>query len=178
MKRIFWSFLLGGFLGTGVGFVVGIFIYPFVFLADIVAQEQLPDAASHKLVASGRFIHSNPSDPLHYGKGDVTVYEDLVRLGENFEVGPGPKFHVYLVPSDEVGPSTDVAKTMYVDLGQLRAFKGSQNFPVPRGTNVAAYKHVVIWCEHFGVLISPAKLTPKNLHSRNDAILTFHREIF
>jgi len=26
-----------------------------------------------------------------------------------------------------------VAKTMYVDLGRLKAFKGSQNYPVPPG---------------------------------------------
>jgi len=158
MKRIFWSFLLGGFLGTGVGFVVGIFVYPYVFLADIVASERVPDAASRTPVATGSFIHANPSDPLHYGKGDVKVYDDLLHLGENFEVGPGPKFHVYLVPADDVTPSTDVANTMYVDLGRLRAFKGSQNFQIPPGIDLSAYKFVVIWCEHFGVLISPAKL--------------------
>jgi hypothetical protein len=75
-------------------------------------------------------------------------------------VGPGPKFHVYLVPLDEVTPSTDVAQSMYVDLGRLRAFKGSQNFPIPAGLELSNYRHVVIWCEHFGVLISPAKLEP------------------
>lgn len=160
MRRIIFSFLVGGILGVGAGFLLGIFVYPYVFLADIVAREQAPDAASLQRVAQGTFIHANPSDPIHYGKGTVTVYEDLVRLGEDFEVGPGPKFHVYLVPLDEVTPSTDVAQSMYVDLGRLRAFKGSQNFPIPAGLDLSAYKHVVIWCEHFNVLISPAKLTP------------------
>lgn len=162
MKRIFLAFLIGGVLGVGAGFVLGIFLYPYVFLADIVAREQAPDTKTRTLVAKGSFIHANPSDPIHHGRGDVTVYQDLVRLGENFEVGPGPKFHVYLVPLDEVTPSTDVARSMYVDLGRLRAFKGSQNFPIPAGLDLAAYKYVVIWCEHFGVLISPAKLEPPN----------------
>jgi len=162
MKRVIWSFLVGGFLGTGVGFIVGIFVYPYVFLADIVAHEERPDATSRPLVASGSFIHANPSDPIHYGKGDVMVYDDIVHLAENFEVGPGPKFHVYLVPLDEVTPSSDIEKTMYVDLGRLRAFKGSQNFRIPRGLDLSAYKHVVIWCEHFSVLISPAKLMSKS----------------
>ena len=51
-----------------------------------------------------------------------------------------------------------VAKTMFVDLGRLKAFKGSQNYPVPAGVNLAGYGSVVIWCEQFGVLISPAAL--------------------
>lgn len=162
MKRLFLAFLIGGVLGVGTGFVLGIFVYPYVFLADIVAREKAPDTASRELVARGGFIHANPSDPIHYGKGEVTVYEDLVRIGEDFEVGPGPKFHVYLVPLDEVVPSAEVSQSMYVDLGRLRAFKGSQNFQIPAGLDLAAYKHVVIWCEQFNVLISPAKLTPAN----------------
>lgn len=97
-------------------------------------------------------------DPIHYGKGKVTVYDDVVHRGPNFEVGPGPKFHVYLVPNDTVTPSTEVTKAMYVDLGRLRAFKGSQNYKVPKGLALDKFKHVVIWCEQFGVLISPAKL--------------------
>jgi len=45
-----------------------------------------------------------------------------------------------------------------VDLGLLRAFKGGQNYKVPAGIDLSKYKSVVIWCEIFGVLISPAKL--------------------
>jgi len=80
-------------------------------------------------------------------------------LGD-FEVGPGPKYHVYLVPEAEVLASTNVAKTMFIDLGRLRAFKGSQNYDVPAGVDATKYGSVVVWCEQFGVLISPAKLTP------------------
>jgi hypothetical protein len=151
-------FLIGGLLGAAGGFAAGIFVYPFIFLADIVATEQVESPEVRKLVAKGTFIHANPSDPIHYGSGNVTVYEGLVHLESDFEVGPGPKFHVYIVPEKNVTPATDVAKLMYVDLGRLKAFKGSQNFPVPEGVNLANYGSVVIWCEHFGVLISPAEL--------------------
>ncbi|MNC93425.1 Electron transfer DM13 [compost metagenome] len=88
------------------------------------------------------------------------MYENLVHLEADFEVGPGPKFHVYLVPEKNVIPSTNVARTMYIDLGRLKAFKGSQNYPVPGGVDLAQYGSVVIWCEQFGVLISPAALKP------------------
>lgn len=151
-------FVIGGVLGLAGGFALGIFVYPYVFLADIVATETV-DRDAKTIVATGTFIHANPSDPVHYGSGKVTVFKDAVFLDEDFKVGPGPKFHVYLVPDAEVTTKTEVAKTMYVDLGRLRAFQGSQNYPIPGGVDPARYKNVVIWCEHFGVLISPAKLT-------------------
>lgn len=152
-------FVIGGILGTVAGFALGIFVYPYIFLADIVATEKVESPDLRKVVASGTFIHANPSDPIHYGKGRVTVYEDLLHLESDFEVGPGPKFHVYLVPERDITPSTNVAKSMYVDLGRLRAFKGSQNYPIPAGVDLARYETVVIWCEQFGVLVSPARLT-------------------
>jgi len=118
------------------------------------------DPVGRQVVARGTFIHANPSDPIHYGMGRGTVYRDLVHLESDFEVGPGPKFHVYLVPEKNVTPDTDAARTMYVDLGRLKAFKGSQNYPIPEGMDLSNYESVVIWCEQFGVLISPAPLDP------------------
>jgi hypothetical protein len=158
------SFVIGALLGLAGGVALGIFVYPYAFLADIVATEKVAPppsgAPERKVLARGTFVHANPSDPIHYGKGRVTVYEGLLHLEPDFEVGPGPKYHVYLVPEAEVLPSTNVAKTMFVDLGRVRAFKGSQNYEVPAGVDVTKYASVVIWCEQFGVLISPAKLTP------------------
>jgi len=158
MKKSIIIFVVGGLLGTAAGFALGIFIYPYIFLADIVATEKVDDKPARKIVATGMFIHANPGDPIHYGKGKVTAYQDLVHLESDFEVGPGPKFHVYLVPEKTVVPSTNVARTLFVDLGRLRAFKGSQNYPVPEGVDLAKFGSVVIWCEQFGVLISPAAL--------------------
>lgn len=158
MKKSIIIFLVGAVLGTAGGLALGIFIYPYIFLADIVASESVSDKASRKTVAGGEFIHANPKDPIHYGKGSVTVYQGLVHLGGNFEVGPGPKYHVYLVPEKNVVPSTAVEKTMFIDLGRLKAFRGSQNYSVPEGVDLSKYGSVVIWCEQFGVLISPATL--------------------
>lgn len=160
MAKAILVFVIGVLLGGAGGFALGIFVYPFIFLSDIVGTERVENPSARKVVAKGMFIHANPADPIHYGKGRATVYEGLVHLESDFEVGPGPKFHVYLVPEKNVMSSTNVAKTMYVDLGRLKAFKGSQNFPVPRGVDLSKYGSVVIWCEHFGVLISPAELIP------------------
>ncbi len=158
MARAAAIFALGAVLGGAGGFAMGIFVYPYVFLADIVGADKVENRSARKTVARGTFIHANPSDPIHYGKGAVTVYADLLHLEADFEVGPGPKFHVYLVPDTVVTPKTEVAKSMYVDLGRLKAFKGSQNYNVPPGVDLAKVGSVVIWCEHFGVLISPATL--------------------
>lgn len=160
MKKAILVFAIGAVLGLAGGFALGIFVYPYIFLADIVASEKVEEPAKRRLLARGTFIHANPSDPIHYGKGRVTIYEGLAHLEPDFEVGPGPKFHVYLVPEKNVLPSTNVARTMFVDLGRLKAFKGSQNYPVPAGVDISRFGAVVIWCEQFGVLISPAMLSP------------------
>ncbi|MCZ6863887.1 MAG: DM13 domain-containing protein [Alphaproteobacteria bacterium] len=156
MRRLFIGFFLGGVLGSAAGFVLGILVFPYIFPAPPAMDA--PVAASERVIARGIFIHADPDDPIHYGKGKVTVHAKILRLEQDFEVGPGPKFHVYLVPKATIRKSADVKQTMYVDLGRLRAFKGAQNFPIPAGIDLTKYASVVIWCEAFGVLISPADL--------------------
>jgi hypothetical protein len=59
-----------------------------------------------------------------------------------------------------------LAGEMFVDLGRLRAFKGSQRYTIPGGLDLARYRSVIIWCEQFSVLISPADLQPKAAAAR------------
>ena len=149
MLRILVILIIGGVIGAGIGFAGGIFVYPYIFLADVVANETL-DASNRQAVADGTFIHANPSDPVHYGKGPVTVFRDLVRIENGFrpwsdsiarrrtsriramsrmpnsrtsrisrhgfEVGPGPKYHVYLVKKKDVKNSSDVKDAEFKDL--------------------------------------------------------------
>jgi hypothetical protein len=160
--RSFWKsvsiFLVGGVLGTGFGVAVGIFIFPYLFPPP-PAAERLTEADRSRLVATGTFIHANPSDPVHWGQGKVSVYERMVFLEPDFKVGPGPKYHVYLVPKAQVRSEADVKAATPVNLGRLRSFEGSQRFSVPESVNLDDYKSVVIWCEQFSVLISPADLS-------------------
>lgn len=151
-------FLIGGIFGTAFGVAAGFFLFPYVFPPPPAADELRADIGER--LAAGRFIHANPSDPIHYGSGEVSVFADNVHLHADFEVGPGPKYHVYLVPRATVRSSGDLSGEMFVDLGRLRAFKGSQNYAIPAGVDVARYRSVVIWCEQFSVLISPADLAP------------------
>ena len=158
MWRWLAGFLFGGVLGTTFGVALGFFLFPFVFPPP-EAMDRLTREEASKLVAKGTFIHANPSDPVHYGKGGVSVYQNVVFLHEDFEVGPGPAFHVYLVPNANIRDAGQVTGTMFIDLGGLRAFKGSQKYPIPAGVDLAKFPSVVIWCQQFSVLISPADLT-------------------
>ena len=151
-------FLIGGVLGAAFGVALGFFVYPFVFPPP-AAMDQLSETDKAKLVATGTFIHANPSDPVHWGKGKVSVYERTVFLDPDFEVGPGPAFHVYLVPKAGIRKNSDLGDAMFIDLGGLRAFKGSQRYGIPAGVELKNYQSVIIWCQQFSVLISPADLT-------------------
>ena len=42
---------------------------------------------------------------------------------------PGPNYHVYLVPNAKVRDEAHVKGSMFIDLGRLRAFKGSRRSP-------------------------------------------------
>jgi hypothetical protein len=158
MPRWLIAFLVGGVLGTGFGFMGGLFFFPFIFPPPPAAEKLTQAETVVPVVARGTFIHADPSDRIHWGRGSVTVRRDSVFLEENFEVGPGPKYHVYLMPNTGIRTAAAVKGQMFVDLGRLRAFKGSQRYSIPAGVDTSKYNSVVIWCEQFSVLISPADL--------------------
>ena len=166
LKRWFIPFVLGGALGTAGGFAAGLFVFPILFPPP-AANEQPADVATQTVIGRGTFIHANPSDPIHFGEGAATIYRSAdglvtVRLESDFKVGPGPKLHVYLVDHAAVRTAADVTDSTWVDLGQLRAFEGSQNYVLPLDVNLDAFKSIVIWCKTFGVLISPARIEATN----------------
>jgi hypothetical protein len=160
MARSIIAFSVGAVLGVAGGIGAGFFLFPYVFPPPPAAERLTEAAQARQVVATGTFIHANPSDPVHYGSGSVTVRSDSVFLGADFKVGPGPKFHVYLVPKATIRSSADVKGEMFVDLGRLRSFEGSQRYTIPKGVDLAKYRSVIIWCEQFSVLISPADLKP------------------
>ncbi|HSS64026.1 MAG TPA: DM13 domain-containing protein [Gammaproteobacteria bacterium] len=158
MKNVLIGVLFGIILGGVGGFAAGIFVFPYLFPPPPV-NEIVLDKEKRKVIARGEFTHANPSDPVHYGRGKVTIYDGLLHLESDFEVGPGPKFHLYLVPEANITPDTLVQETMFVDLGRLKAFSGSQNYAIPAGVNLKEFESVVVWCEQFNVLISPASIS-------------------
>ena len=109
--RRFWKgiaiFFLGGVLGTGFGVALGFFSSRSCFRRR-PPWINSPRPMSRRASATGSrrrrdarvataFIHANPSDPVHWGRGKVSVYERTV-FRERLRGGAGPAYHVYFVP--------------------------------------------------------------------------------
>lgn len=163
MRRFIRGFLLffvGGLFGTAIGFAAGLWFFPYIFPLEPVNHTLTQEETQVSPIAKGAFIHANPNDPIHWGKGSVSVYKNLVFLESDFEVGAGPDYRVLLVPKSGIKSNGDVREVLgkSVDLGQIQAFKGGQRYPIPPNVNLDDYQSVVIWCRQFGALISPADL--------------------
>ncbi len=149
--------LIGALLGGIGGFAAGLLAFPRLFPA-VPVGDVLEEPEMGTLRASGRFRPADPEDRLHPGSGSVNVYDAVLELGSDFEVGAGPKYHVYLVPLRQLDADTRVEESLFVDLGPLKAFRGRQRYPIPVGVRLEDYGAVVIWCEQFKSLVSPAEL--------------------
>jgi len=85
----------------------------------------------------------------------------VVRI-EGLDTSNGPDLHVWITDRPVVdGPSgwTVFDDGAYLDLGALKGNKGNQNYVVPAGTDLAAYRSVTIWCARFRVSFGAAELT-------------------
>lgn len=82
----------------------------------------------------------------------------VVRF-ESFRTTNGPALVVYLAQHPSPANASDVTDNGFIRLGELKGNVGNQNYAVPDGANIADYNSVVIWCELFDVLFSPAALS-------------------
>lgn len=157
MKKL----ILVAFVAGTVGFIAG---NAFWYLAsplwiDQVVAEGIGDSQAAQVLASGTF---SDADAAHRGRGTATIFQGTdgrrtLRLTD-FEVTNGPDLEVWLVTADDITESSDVTNGEWLALGQLKGNIGDQNYDIPAGADLSKYKSVVIWCEQFGVLFSPAAL--------------------
>lgn len=144
-----------------IGFVAG---NAFWYLAsplwiDVVVAEGISEAEATEVIATGTFVDADRS---HKGRGTATIYEGTegrttLRLSD-FEVTNGPDLEVWLVANSDIGSGSDVTGSEWLSLGRLKGNIGDQNYDIPSDADLSKYKSVVIWCEQFGVLFSPATL--------------------
>ena len=82
----------------------------------------------------------------------------ILRL-ERLSTSNGPDLRVYL---SHVPASSDLHayRTGFIDLGALKGNRGSQNYVIPAGTDLSAFKSAVIWCRRFAVGFGVAPLRP------------------
>lgn len=151
--------IIGFLLGLLIGLPAGAFLWYAVspLFIDRVVNEALTDA---RIVATGQF---RDADRAHRGRGTARLVA-LAGGGHevqftDFEVTNGPDLEVWLSAVADPSTSAEVTASPYLSLGPLKGNIGSQSYAIPAGTAVADYRSVVIWCEQFGVLFSPAGLS-------------------
>ena len=133
---------------------------PFFFPPPILNEKLIH--AENKTLIKGNFIHPNPKDFIHYGKGSVNVYKTKnqheIFLNKDFKVGPGPAFHIFLSDAKNIKTNIAFKNSKKYDLGMLKSFQGSQIYSIPSQVNLSEIKSVVIWCVSFSQLITSANL--------------------
>jgi hypothetical protein len=119
------------------------------------------------------FASSSDPQPLYTGRlagkahettGRASIYKtpggkrDL-RLTD-FATSNGPDLHVLLAQSDNASLDRDFVKGELnsVELGQLKANQGDQNYDLPDSVDLSKYDSVVIYCERFHAVFGKAKL--------------------
>ncbi len=150
-------------IGFVIGVLVTIFVYPYVFPPAVV-NEQVANVSAKKVVASAAFYDQSKHNPIHWGRGNVSIYKGSegfeVFINKNFEVGAGPAFHVYVSESSNIKSNAEFKSSISYDLGSLKSFKGSQVYKIPNTIDYSKIKSVVIWCKKFGQYITSADLQP------------------
>jgi hypothetical protein len=143
------------------GFIAGnAFWYLFSPLwIDRKVSESLPAELMLASLKSGTFVDA---DGAHKGSGKAEILEGaagtlLLRLTE-FNVTNGPDLEVWLVGNPDPKSSADVKASEFLSLGALKGNIGDQTYIIPENTKIDDFGSVVIWCEQFGVLFSPASL--------------------
>ena len=113
----------------------------------MMMEKMVPVSYSGSFVGVGDGIHDAQgvtyTIPLENG-------ENVLRL-EDFKSTNGPDLYVYL--------STDKHASDFVNLGELKANSGNQNYEIPNDVDLDKYNTVLIWCKAFGVLFGSAELS-------------------
>ncbi len=102
-------------------------------------------------------------DRLHKGSGQALIYDladsSKVLRFEDFNVTNGPDLRVILTTVANPDSSGDVQAPGYIELDKLKGNAGNQNYPIPAGADVEAFKSVVIYCKPFRVIFAVAPLS-------------------
>jgi len=127
-------------------------------LGFALVQNSQAQKSQAPLVATAAFTEFVPDNKFKWGKGGLKLYSDRVEIDAGFEVPPGPKYRVFLMVDAKVTSDNQVDPNKFISLGRLRHFKGAQSYEVPRGTDLSKFGSIIIYCEAFRAVISPATL--------------------
>ncbi|SIO13607.1 DM13 domain-containing protein [Vannielia litorea] len=147
------SFLLGAVFGAAFWYLAS------PLWIDRVVNESLVTGQGVTVLAEGRFRDAGAA---HRGTGTarlVTLPDGRVEVQlTDFEVTNGPDLELWLSDAPDPQSSSEVSGGDWVSLGLLKGNIGDQSYTVPPSIDATRYRSVVVWCEQFGVLFSPAPL--------------------
>lgn len=172
LRRRTWIWL-GAAVLVVLAAVTLIWFQPQKLFYDNRVDEALPSvAAEESAMPSGTATSSAPAEPVELATGTFVSREHetvgtarvlqlpdgrvIVRF-EGFQTSNGPVLVVWLSKNQATGDD-GAFDDDYVDLGPLKGNVGDQNYVVPAGTDVTAYRSVVVWCDRFDVSFGAADL--------------------
>ena len=89
-------------------------------------------------------------------KGSYDVIErdgqTIIRFSDDFRAARGPDLKIFLSPSTVSDVTGDTAVNGSVLLGELTSTRGTQEYVVPEGVNLADFGSVLVHCEAYSVL--------------------------
>lgn len=113
--------------------------------APVYAESMVAHAASHQFVKKSKSIKG--SFKL-VERGDKT----FVVFSSDFKAKRGPDLKVFLSPTAIKSASGKNAVKGSINLGALKTNKGSQEYEVPAGIDLARFESVLVHCEEYSVL--------------------------
>lgn len=148
--------------------VIGLILFePWALFQDATVDESLPRSTSSapadpdrqlKELASGDFVKQEHETAGKARLIRLNSGEHIVRL-ESFSTSNGPNLHVWLSEETAGGNWFKYRNARSIELGELKANNGNQNYAVPPGATLEGIKSVVIWCKRFFVAFGSAPLS-------------------
>ena len=161
--KIWITLIAGGLCGIIIGAGGMLIAFPFIFPPPEVNEKVSAMAVTEEILTTPFREGVDGQDGAHWGRGDVKVYRGasgnyVLEIQDNFEVGPGPNFWIYLNTAADIDNEADFQKdAARKKIAKLKSFRGSQVYHI----NEADYESagaVTIWCESFGQYIASANL--------------------
>jgi len=81
-------------------------------------------------------------------RGDKTI----IVFGDDFRAANGPDLKIFLSPQTVSDVTGKTAVNGALNIGELKATKGTQEYEVPAGVNLDDYSSVLVHCEAYSIL--------------------------
>lgn len=150
---------------------VGLYLFqPWRLLVNETVREDVPAAAPSAPSTSSAEPEELAAGKLITHEHDTSGSVRVLRLADGSRVlrfdglstSSGPDLHVWLSDA-AVKPGRTGWHVFddgrYVSLGSLKGNRGDQNYRIPAGVDLSAYRSVTIWCDRFNVSFGAAELT-------------------